>query len=253
MVRKTKKIHIKQKEKKEHTKEEYKEWLAKTAKKNRNNPNNSEQAFIDILDYFDIKYNFEIPIIYESKKGYIFDFYLNIDGNKYDIEIDGITHMNEDAKLRDEERDAFAKSHNIKVIRLNSYFVLYLRNIFKEKFTKESFLEWIVNGCQINLKDMSEYKEKYENIKIELDTIAKKFKKTLETSCELQLKATELELMISELTSKLNNILTTVEERKNDDNLDSMFPFDKNKCLNNDRDDLAKRIFEKYKAMHNSK
>lgn len=202
MVRKTKKNHIKQKEKKEHTKEEYKEWLAKTANKNRNNPNNSEQAFIDILDYFDIKYNFEIPIIYESKKGYIFDFYLNIDGNNYDIEIDGITHMNEDAKLRDEERDAFAKSHDIKVIRLNSYFVLYLRNIFKKEFTKESFLEWIINGCQINLKDMSEYKEK---------------------------------------------------ERKNDDNLDSMFPFDKNKCLNNDRDDLAKRIFEKYKAMHNSK
>ena len=191
MVRKTKKIHIKQKEKKEHTKEEYKEWLAKTANKNRNNPNNSEQAFIDILNYFHIKYNFEIPIVYESKKGYIFDFYINIDGNNYDIEIDGITHMNEDAKLRDEERDAFAKSHNIKVIRLNSYFVLYLRNVFKKKFTKESFLEWIINECPINFK-------------------------------------------------------------KDNDDIDSMFQFDKSRCLNG-RDGLAEKIFKEYKAKHKSK
>ena len=191
------------KEKKEHTKEEYKEWLAKTAKKNRNNPNNSEQAFIDILNYFHIKYNFEIPIVYESKKGYIFDFYINIDGNNYDIEIDGITHMNEDAKLRDEERDAFAKSHNIKVIRLNSYFVLYLRNVFKKEFTKESFLEWIINECPINFKnDISEPKEK---------------------------------------------------ERKDNDDLDSMFQFDKNACLKDSGDGLAEKIFKEYKAKHRPK
>ena len=150
--------------KKEQTANQYAEWLFETAKKNRNNPNYSEQAFIDILDYFAIKYRFQVPIIYEPKNGYIFDFAMNIDGNEYDIEIDGKSHMSELTKLKDFKRDVQTKEHNINVIRLDSYFVLYLRNVFKEEFTKESFLKWIINGCPINLKkDMSEYKEKYED------------------------------------------------------------------------------------------
>lgn len=171
--------------KKEQTKEQFKEWLEETANKNRNNPNHSEQAFIDILDYFNIPYTFEKPIICNHKygyNGYIFDFYMVIDGNKYDIEIDGISHTDEDAKTKDQKRDALAKDCNIEVIRLDSYFVLYLRNIFEDEFTKESFLEWIINGCPINFKDMSEYKEKYEDTKIKLDETVKWLKQFDETS-----------------------------------------------------------------------
>ena len=168
------------------TKEQYKEWLEEIAKEKRNNPNHSEQAFIEILDYFDIKYTFEKPIIYNHKdgyNGYIFDFYILIDDNEFDIEIDGISHTDEDSKLKDQKRDALAKDCNIEVIRMDSYFVLYLRNIFEDEFTKESFLKWIINGCPISFKkDMSEYKEKYEDTKIKLDETVKWLKQFDETS-----------------------------------------------------------------------
>lgn len=169
--------------KKNQTKEQYKEWLNEAANKNRNNPNHSEQAFIDILDYFDIKYTFQKPVIYDNKDGYIYDFYMIIDDNEYDIEIDGKSHMSEFTKLKDFKRDVQSKGCNVNVIRLDSYFVLYLRNIFKDEFTKESFLKWIINECPINLKkDMSEYKEKYEDTKIKLDETVKWLKQFDETS-----------------------------------------------------------------------
>lgn len=204
--------------KKNQTKEQYKEWLNKIAKEKRNKPNHSEQAFIDILDYFDIKYTFEKPIIYNHKdgyNGYIFDFYMIIDDNKYDIEIDGISHTDEDAKSKDQKRDMLAKDCNIKVIRLDSYFVLYLRNIFEEEFTKESFLKWIINGCPINLKkDMSEYKYKYENIKIKLDETLDEYNKTLgENNKMLYLilqTFNELQLEVKELEAK-------IDKKRNDD------------------------------------
>lgn len=165
--------------KKNQTKEQYKEWLIAAAEKNRNNPNHSEQAFIDILDYFEIKYTFQKPVLYDGKDGYIFDFYIIIDNNEFNIEIDGKSHMDEITELKDFKRDVQTKDRKIKVIRLDSYFVLYLRNIFKDKFTKESFLEWIINGCPINLeKDMSEYKYKYEYIKSKVNTVAEEIKAT---------------------------------------------------------------------------
>ena len=216
------------------TKEQYKEWLNEIAKEKRNNPNHSEQAFIEILDYFDIKYTFEKPIIYNHKdgyNGYIFDFYILIDDNEFDIEIDGISHTDEDSKLKDQKRDALAKDCNIEVIRMDSYFVLYLRNIFEDEFTKESFLKWIINGCPISFKkDMSEYKEKYENAKKELDKIrtewgnginklskiynstAKRRDELMQTNKELQLENKKLNEQLNEMIQAYNEIQTSNEK-----------------------------------------
>lgn len=237
--------------KKKQTLEQYKEWLEETANKNRNNPNHSEQAFIDILDYFVIPYVFEKPILYDIKDGYygyIYDFYMIIDGNKYDIEIDGISHMDEDTKLKDFTRDALAKDFNYKVIRLDSYFVLYLRNIFKDEFTKESFLKWIINGCPIDFKkDMSEYKEKYENTKKELDTAKNVYNKMMQryinkmdTIEELQLENKKLKEQLDEMIQASNEIQTSNERiqaliKKRED--------DRQKAAEN----IMKRILAKHK------
>jgi hypothetical protein len=233
--------------KKNQTKEQYTEWLNKIAEKNRNNPNHSEQAFIDILDYYNIYYTFEQPIIYNDKDkyyGYIFDFYIIIDGKKFDIEVDGISHTDEDAKLKDQKRDILAKDCNIKVIRLDSYFVLYLRNVFKKEFTKESFLKWIINECPINLKkDMSEYKEKEFNKKLYniIDNI-------IEDNINIKDNINNLVNIIEE---KENNIIKE-KERKGNDDLDSMFHFDK-KQGDDRRDNLIlKKVFEEFKAKHQS-
>lgn len=220
--------------KKNQTKEQYKEWLNKIAEEKRNNPNHSEQAFIEILDYFDIKYTFEKPIIYNHKdgyNGYIFDFYILIDDNEFDIEIDGISHTDEDSKLKDQKRDALAKDCNIEVIRMDSYFVLYLRNIFEDEFTKESFLKWIINGCPISFKkDMSEYKEKYERTKKELDetrtewknginklseiynSTAKRRDELMQTNKELQLENKKLNEQLNEIIQAYNDIQTSNEK-----------------------------------------
>lgn len=218
--------------KKNQTKEQYKDWLEEIAKEKRNNPNHSEQAFIEILDYFDIKYTFEKPIIYNHKDGYIFDFYILIDDNEFDIEIDGISHTDEDSKLKDQKRDALAKDCNIEVIRMDSYFVLYLRNIFEDEFTKESFLKWIINGCPISFKkDMSEYKEKYERTKKELDETIKlleithkEFNKTLDDDNRMFQKVNKMldvfeETMntIEELQHKVSELEANVNKKRNND------------------------------------
>lgn len=230
--------------KKNQTKEQYVEWLEETADKKRNNPNHSEQAFLDILDYFKIPYVFEKPVLYEIKDGYygyIFDFYIIIDGNKFDIEIDGISHTDEDAKSKDFKRDELSKHFNYKVIRLDSYFVLYLRNIFVEEFTKESFLKWITNGCQINFKDMSEYREKYERTKKDLDetrtewgkgikklseiynSTAKRRDELMQTNKELQLEKKKLNEQLDEMIQAYNEIQISKEriqaliKKRNDD------------------------------------
>ena len=228
--------------KKNQTKEQYKEWLKKIAEKNRNNPNHSEQAFIDILDYYNIKYTFEKPVIYNDKDGYygyIFDFYIIIDGKEFDIEVDGISHTDEDAKLKDQKRDMLTKDCNIKVIRLDSYFVLYLRNVFRKKFTKKSFLKWIINECPINLKkDMSEYKEKELDLEID-SNIIQNILNNIDNK-----KYNKIKLKITYSNTK-------EEERKGNDDLDSMFAFDKKQ--QKDRDNLAAEIFKKFKAEHQSK
>lgn len=204
--------------KKNQTKEQYKEWLNKIAKEKRNNPNHSEQAFIDMLDYFEIKYTFEKPIIYNNKdkyNGYIFDFYMIIDDKKYDIEIDGISHTDEDAKSKDQKRDALAKDCNIKVIRMDSYFVLYLRNIFEDEFTKESFLKWIINGCPINLKkDMSEYKDKYEHTKKELDEMVEWKDELMQTNKKLNEQLYEMMQASNEIQASNEKIQALIKKRK---------------------------------------
>jgi len=208
--------------KKNQTKEQYKEWLNKIAEKNRNNPNHSEQAFIDILDYYNIKYTFEKPVIYNDKDGYygyIFDFYIIIDGKEFDIEVDGISHTNKDAKLKDQKRDMLTKDCNIKVIRLDSYFVLYLRNVFKQEFTKESFLKWIINECPINLKkDIESYKDSESDIyNILLNKIN----------------------IIEEKENIIVKLINIIEEKE--------------RKGNDRRHNLAEEIFEKFKVEHESK
>ena len=106
---------------------------------------------------------------------------------------------------------------------------------------------------------MSEYKEKYELTRKKLDGTVNMFDDMLQayfknwhTIEELQLENKKLQLKISELEAKLNNISTKVEEERIDnDDLDSMFAFDKKQ--QKDRDNLASEIFKKYKAKHWSK
>lgn len=216
--------------KKNQTKEQYKEWLIAAAEKNRNNPNHSEQAFIDILDYFEIKYTFQKPVLYDGKDGYIFDFYIIIDNNEFNIEIDGKSHMDEITELKDFKRDVQTKDRKIKVIRLDSYFVLYLRNIFKDKFTKESFLEWIINGCPINLeKDMSEYKyeyeyikEKYEYIKAKVNTVAEEARAVARpyTLALAFFKASDFKVATEQFeatTKQFRQMIQTINELKRND------------------------------------
>ena len=62
---------------------------------------------------------------------YIIDFYCP--SEKLAIELDGQHHFTPEGKLNDQERDAFLRSLNIKVLRFENYLVLnHLTQVLKE-------------------------------------------------------------------------------------------------------------------------
>lgn len=85
--------------------------LVEMANKNRANPTEAEQNFIDFCDRMNIQYEFQVPI-YCDEKGYILDFdlcYPFVENGKvreihYVVEIDGGYHKDPEQQVKDKER-----------------------------------------------------------------------------------------------------------------------------------------------------
>lgn len=85
--------------------------LVEMANKNRANPTEAEQNFIDFCNRMNIQYEFQVPI-YCDEKGYILDFdlcYPFVENGKvreihYVVEIDGGYHKLPEQQAKDKER-----------------------------------------------------------------------------------------------------------------------------------------------------
>ena len=93
---------------------------------------------MNVLSNNNIKYIHNFPF-----GKYFLDFYIEIDGRKIDLEIDGKQHKYDERRNSDIIRDEFVKTQGVEVYRIewNSINTEYGKNLMKEKI--EKFLEFI--------------------------------------------------------------------------------------------------------------
>lgn len=103
----------------------------------------------EIFDKLGIVYEYQhIEIIKDEngeQHGYIYDFLINIDGKKYDVEIDGSSHDGNEE--RDNERDNLTRSIGIEPIRFSTQMIYVLSyEVNKGKLNKDDILGLIVTS-----------------------------------------------------------------------------------------------------------
>lgn len=103
----------------------------------------------EIFDKLGIVYEYQhIEIIKDEngeQHGYIYDFLINIDGKKYDVEIDGSSHDGNEE--RDKERDNLTRSIGIEPIRFSTQMIYVLSDeVNKGKLNKDDILGLIVTS-----------------------------------------------------------------------------------------------------------
>lgn len=106
--------------------ESLKVFLEDKKKEQIDNSNKSEMLLKDVFDMFGIDYDYQHTETILKKngyewKGYIYDFLVEIDGNKYDVEVDGSSH--EGKEKYDNIRDDLSKSIGIETIRFSTKMV----------------------------------------------------------------------------------------------------------------------------------
>ena len=143
--------NLKELKRKEYQKKQY-EGLSKFLKNKRliqiANKNKTEILLKEIFDKHGIVYEYQhIEIIKDEngeQHGYIYDFLINIDGKKYDVEIDGSSHDGNEE--RDKERDNLTRSIGIEPIRFSTQMIYAIAfEVNKGKLNKDDILGLIVN------------------------------------------------------------------------------------------------------------
>lgn len=144
--------NLKELKRKEYHKKQY-EGLSKFLKNKRliqiANKNKTEMVLKEIFDKHGIVYEYQhIEIIKDEngeQHGYIYDFLINIDGKKYDVEIDGSSHDGNEE--RDKERDNLTRSIGIEPIRFSTQMIYVLSyEVNKGKLNKDDILGLIVTS-----------------------------------------------------------------------------------------------------------
>lgn len=144
--------NLKELKRKEYQKKQY-EGLSKFLKNKRliqiANKNKTEMVLKEIFDKHGIVYEYQhIEIIKDEngeQHGYIYDFLINIDGKKYDVEIDGSSHDGNEE--RDKERDNLTRSIGIEPIRFSTQMIYVLSDeVNKGKLNKDDILGLIVTS-----------------------------------------------------------------------------------------------------------
>lgn len=130
------------------------------------NANKAEMLLKDVFDIFGIDYDYQhIEMIPKNNgcelKGYIYDFLVRINGNKYDVEVDGSSH--DDREEYDKIRDELSRSIGIETIRLSTQMVdeIYYE-ASKGIISKRNLID-IIQGCSSSIGDMMSYLRYYFN------------------------------------------------------------------------------------------
>ena len=125
-----------------------KRFLEEKRKEQIEKANKTEMVLKEIFDKLGIVYEYQhIEIIKDEndeQHGYIYDFFVVIDGKKYDVEIDGSSHDGNEE--RDKERDNLTRSIGIEPIRFSTQMIYVLSyEVNKGKLNIGDILGLIVN------------------------------------------------------------------------------------------------------------
>ena len=140
-------LEKRKKERLEKQHESLKKFLEEKRKEQINNGNKPEKALKFVFDKLGINYDYQhIEMITKNRKGeeqgYIYDFLVEIDGKKYDVEVDGSSH--DDKKGHDRERDALSRSIGIEPRRFSTQMVYLIEyEASKGILTKRSLTDMI--------------------------------------------------------------------------------------------------------------
>lgn len=126
-----------------------KRFLEEKRKEQIEKANKTEMVLKEIFDKLGIVYEYQhIEIIKDENNeqhGYIYDFFVVIDGKKYDVEIDGSSHDGNEE--RDKERDNLTRSIEIEPIRFSTQMIYVLSDeVNKGKLNKDDILGLIVTS-----------------------------------------------------------------------------------------------------------
>lgn len=129
--------------------ESLKRFLEEKRKEQIDNGNKAENALKAVFDELGINYDYQhIEIIEDDEgkeHGYIYDFLVEIDNNKYDVEVDGSSHDGKEEQ--DKERDELSKKIGIYPRRFSTQIVYTIYDeVFKGMITKKELSIMITFG-----------------------------------------------------------------------------------------------------------
>lgn len=217
--------------------------------------NKVELKLMSVFDELGIDYDYQhIEIIKDDEgkeHGYIYDFLVEIEGKKYDVEVDGSSHN--DREEQDKERDDLSKSIGIEPRRLPTQMIYEIEYEVRRGLLSKSDLLWLIVNNFTSIKllwyAVTHWYNKFNEFEPELNILLKKLsevelsirkdteeKKRFIVEFESNIKKAneivEFEISkrnekIKELEdeiSKRNDTIKNLEEKiKNEDEISSLF------------------------------
>lgn len=212
--------------------------LEKYQKEQIEKANKTEMVLKEIFDKHGIVYEYQhIEIIKDEngeQHGYIYDFLVDFNGTKYDVEIDGSSHDGNEE--RDKERDKLTRSIGIEPIRFSTQMIYAIADE-----DNKGRLDYNVIAILIKL-DFSSIEKMLNNWRMCLF----KYRDEKEENKRLQDENKRLQDLIEGKTIQLteaNNTISQIESilKKSKDEHDSLF--DKKEGKREIRDEMARECF----------
>ena len=235
--------------------------------------NKVELKLIEVFDELCIDYDYQhIEIIKDDEgkeHGYIYDFLVEIEGKKYDVEVDGSSHNNREEQ--DKERDDLSKSIGIEPRRLPTQMIYEIEYEVRRGLLSKSDLLWLIVNNFTSIKllwySVTHWYNKFNEFEPELNILLKKLsevelsirndteeKKRFIVEFESNIKKANeiLEFEISKRNEKIkeledeiskrNDTIKNLEEKiKNEDEISSLF--DAKERNRKDKDEMARECF----------
>ena len=236
--------------------------------------NKVELKLMAVFDELGIYYDYQhIEIIKDDEgkeHGYIYDFLVEIEGKKYDVEVDGSSHN--DREEQDKERDDLSKSIGIEPRRLPTQMIYEIEYEVRRGLLSKSDLLWLIVNNFTSIKllwyAVTHWCNKFNEFEPELNILLKKLsevelsirndteeKKRFIVEFESNIKnaneIVEFEISkrnekIKELEdeiSKRNDTIKNLEEKiKNEDEISSLFDAAEERNRK-DKDEMARECF----------
>lgn len=206
--------------------------------------NKVELKLMSVFDELGIDYDYQhIEIIKDDEgkeHGYIYDFLVEIEGKKYDVEVDGSSHN--DREEQDKERDDLSKSIGIEPRRLPTQMIYEIEYEVRRGLLSKSDLLWLIVNNFTSIKllwyAVTHWYNKFNEFEPELNILLKKLsevelsirkdteeKKRFIVEFESNIKkANEKIKELEDEISKRNDTIKNLEEKiKNEDEISSLF------------------------------